>query len=157
MGLPKLILFALVALAGWYFYRRFIADATKLAKAAEAKRKEDEKLEKRLAKARIPVPEANPMRPVMQAYAEEPKDSSEGSFWKTWERKLLKNPPAEVEAVDAAAEPLAQPKLQTESTDNKMLDKAAAKPAAQPPVVVEQKAETTLEQKPAEKPFWKLW
>ena len=41
MGLPKLILFALVALAGWYFYRRFIADATKLAKAAEAKRKED--------------------------------------------------------------------------------------------------------------------
>ena len=126
-------------------------------KLEEAKRKEDEKLEKRLAKARIPVPEANPMRPVMQAYAEEPKDSSEGSFWKTWERKLLKNPPAEVEAVDAAAEPLAQPKLQTESTDNKMLDKAAAKPAAQPPVVVEQKAETTLEQKPAEKPFWKLW
>lgn len=41
MGFTKLIFVALVALAGWYFYRRFAADATKLAKASAAKRKEE--------------------------------------------------------------------------------------------------------------------
>ena len=40
MGLTKLIFFGLVVFAGWYLYRKFIADATKLAKASEAKRKE---------------------------------------------------------------------------------------------------------------------
>ncbi len=40
MGLPKIIFFALIIFAGWYLYRKFINDATKLAKASEAKRKE---------------------------------------------------------------------------------------------------------------------
>lgn len=40
MGLPKIIFFALIAFAGWYLYRKFVNDATKLAKASEAKRKE---------------------------------------------------------------------------------------------------------------------
>lgn len=40
MGLTKLIFIALLAFAGWFLYRKFIADATKLAKASEAKRKE---------------------------------------------------------------------------------------------------------------------
>jgi len=30
----------MIALAGWYLYRKFIADAMKLAKSSEAKRKE---------------------------------------------------------------------------------------------------------------------
>jgi membrane protein implicated in regulation of membrane protease activity len=40
VGLTKLIFIALLAFAGWFLYRKFIADATKLAKASEAKRKE---------------------------------------------------------------------------------------------------------------------
>jgi membrane protein implicated in regulation of membrane protease activity len=40
VGLTKIIFVLLVALAGWYLYRRFIADAMKLAKASQAKRSE---------------------------------------------------------------------------------------------------------------------
>lgn len=40
MGLTKLIFFGLIIFAGWMLYRKFISDATKLTKAAEAKRKE---------------------------------------------------------------------------------------------------------------------
>lgn len=40
MGLTKIIFIALVALAGWFFYRKFVADAQKLAKASAAKRKQ---------------------------------------------------------------------------------------------------------------------
>jgi membrane protein implicated in regulation of membrane protease activity len=42
LGLPKIIFFALIIFAGWYVYRRFIADATKLAKASEIKRREQQ-------------------------------------------------------------------------------------------------------------------
>ena len=40
MGLTKFIFFALVLLAGWYVYRRFVADAINLTKKAEVKRRE---------------------------------------------------------------------------------------------------------------------
>ncbi|MDB5522744.1 MAG: uncharacterized protein JWM58_507 [Rhizobium sp.] len=40
MGITKILFVALIALAGWYLYRKFIADAMKLAKASESKRKE---------------------------------------------------------------------------------------------------------------------
>lgn len=40
MGLSKLIFFALILFAGWYVYRKFISDATKLAKTSEIKRRE---------------------------------------------------------------------------------------------------------------------
>ena len=40
MGLTKLIFVALVLLAGWFVYRKFLADAAKLVKKAEVKRKE---------------------------------------------------------------------------------------------------------------------
>lgn len=42
VGLPKLIFFALILFAGWYLYRKFVNDATKLAKASEIKRKEQQ-------------------------------------------------------------------------------------------------------------------
>jgi len=42
VGLPKLIFFALIVFACWYIYRRFVNDATKLAKASEIKRKEQQ-------------------------------------------------------------------------------------------------------------------
>jgi membrane protein implicated in regulation of membrane protease activity len=41
VGLPKLIFFALILFAGWYLYRKFVNEATKLAKASEIKRKEE--------------------------------------------------------------------------------------------------------------------
>ena len=40
MGFTKLIFVALVLLAGWLVYRKFIADAQRLVKKAEVKRKE---------------------------------------------------------------------------------------------------------------------
>jgi membrane protein implicated in regulation of membrane protease activity len=40
VGLTKLIFFGLLAFGAWYLYRKFVSDATKLAKASEAKRKE---------------------------------------------------------------------------------------------------------------------
>jgi len=42
VGLPKLIFFALVIFAGWYVYRRFVKDATKLTRTSEMKRKEQQ-------------------------------------------------------------------------------------------------------------------
>jgi membrane protein implicated in regulation of membrane protease activity len=40
MGFTKLIFVALVLIAGWMIYRKFIKDAERLVKAASAKRKE---------------------------------------------------------------------------------------------------------------------
>jgi membrane protein implicated in regulation of membrane protease activity len=40
MGFTKLIFVALVLIAGWMIYRKFIKDAERLVKAANAKRKE---------------------------------------------------------------------------------------------------------------------
>jgi hypothetical protein len=40
VGLTKVIFFALILLAGWYLYRKFVKDAMKLAKVSETRRKE---------------------------------------------------------------------------------------------------------------------
>jgi membrane protein implicated in regulation of membrane protease activity len=40
MGFTKLIFVAVVLIAGWFVYRKFIADAQRLVKKAEVKRKE---------------------------------------------------------------------------------------------------------------------
>lgn len=40
MGFTKLIFVALVLVAGWFVYRKFLADAAKLVRKAEVKRKE---------------------------------------------------------------------------------------------------------------------
>jgi len=42
VGLPKLIFVALIGLVGWMLYKKFVADARKLAKTNEKKRKERE-------------------------------------------------------------------------------------------------------------------
>ncbi|MBL0370764.1 hypothetical protein JJB09_01860 [Rhizobium sp. KVB221] len=42
MGFTKVIFVALIALAGWFLYRKFVADAIKLAKSSAAKRKEQQ-------------------------------------------------------------------------------------------------------------------
>lgn len=39
MGLSKIIVVLLIALIGWMFYKKFVADAQRLAKGAERKRK----------------------------------------------------------------------------------------------------------------------
>ena len=40
MGFTKVIFFAVVALAGWMLYRKFVTDAQRLVRKAEVKRKE---------------------------------------------------------------------------------------------------------------------
>ena len=42
VGLPKLIFFALIIFAGWYVYRRFVKDATRLVDFMAAVRAADE-------------------------------------------------------------------------------------------------------------------
>lgn len=42
MGLSKIIFVAVIGLVGWMVYKKFVADALKLAKANAAKRREAE-------------------------------------------------------------------------------------------------------------------
>lgn len=42
MGLSKIIFVAVIGLVGWMVYKKFVADAVKLAKANAAKRREAE-------------------------------------------------------------------------------------------------------------------
>lgn len=39
MGLSKIIFVLVIALVGWMFYKKFVADAQRLARGAERKRK----------------------------------------------------------------------------------------------------------------------
>ena len=41
LGLTKLIFVGMIVLAGWLLYRKFVADAIKLARKSEALRKEE--------------------------------------------------------------------------------------------------------------------
>lgn len=130
-----------------------VAEVEYRKKLEAEKNKEVEKIEKRLAKARIPVPEANPVKPVMQAYAAEDQ-AVETPFWKVWEKKIKAAPPVEVSTADAAASPDAVLK----GTDTgKVAEKSAAKkPAADDQATQAPVAEAVV-QEPAKKPFWKVW
>jgi murein L,D-transpeptidase YafK len=130
-----------------------VAEVEYRKKLEAEKNKELEKIEKRLAKARIPVPEANPVKPVMQAYAAEDQ-AVETPFWKVWEKKIKAAPPVEVTTADPAATPDIVPGA---VEAGKKADKAAAKkPAANEETVQAPVAEVVV-QEPAKKPFWKVW
>lgn len=131
-----------------------VAEVEYRKKLEAEKAKELEKIEKRLAKAKIPVPETNPVKPVMQAYAAEEK-RAEIPFWKAWQKKIKGEPPVEVTTADPAALPVV-------TQDSRVADTKADKPARKPgdeaqerpadaPVVATDVA------KPKEKPFWKIW
>jgi murein L,D-transpeptidase YafK len=135
-----------------------VAEVAYRKKLAEEKRKEDEKIEKRLAKAKIPVPEANPIKPVMQAYAAEVQEE-EAPFWKVWERKVKASPPVEVTTADPNALP---PALDTSAgKDEKKAAKSEAdKKPAEAAVQAVQPAQAPVaatNSEPKEKPFWKIW
>ena len=131
-----------------------VAEVEYRKKLEAEKAKETEKIEKRLAKAKIPVPEANPIKPVMQAYAAEEKEA-EVPFWKVWEKKVKTAPPVEVTTADPEALPVV--------TDGGQPKKKAEKVAAQKPAdgTQEQAAEAPVvaveADKPKDKPFWKIW
>ncbi len=129
-----------------------VAEVAYRKKLEAEKAKETEKIEKRLAKARIPVPEANPVKPVMQAYAAEEK-ADDAPFWKVWEKKIKAAPPVEVSTADPAALPAV--------TEGAKTDKAepARKVAAAPKAETEAAEAVAPEavEKPKEKPFWKIW
>jgi hypothetical protein len=132
-----------------------VAEVEARKKAQEAEQKEAEKLAKRMAKAKIPVPEANPIKPV-----EEPEvataDDADMPFWKAW----IKTKPVEQKTV-ATTETAPVDTKPAAETDEKQAKKVEEKkmddkkPADQP-TVAQPQAVTTAEQ-PAEKPFWKLW
>ncbi|MBX9458181.1 MAG: murein L,D-transpeptidase [Rhizobium sp.] len=131
-----------------------VAEVEYRKKIAAEKAKEAAKIEQRLAKAKIPVPEANPIKPVMQAYAAEEKQA-ETPFWKVWEKKKSA-PPVEVTTADPDALPLvtqgAQAAAKTvDETAARRPASAAEEQAAQAPVA------TTDAQPAKEKPFWKIW
>jgi murein L,D-transpeptidase YafK len=131
-----------------------VAEVEYRKKIAAEKQKELEKIEKRLAKAKIPVPEANPVKPVMQAYAAEEQEA-EVPFWKVWEKKIKAAPPVEVTTADPAALPVMTEGTQSKKKDEKVAAKTPAdgteeKPVAAPVV-------RTEADKPKEKPFWKVW
>jgi len=135
-----------------------VAEVEARKKAEEAAQKEQEKIEKRLAKTTIPVPEANPVKPVVAVQPEVAMNGGTGlSLLHFWTRKQ-----ADKTETTATVEQPVQPAVTAVEAkpvkDGKLAPrqaKADAKPADQP-VVAEQKVETPAEQ-PAQKPFWKVW
>jgi hypothetical protein len=121
------------------------------------KAKETEKIEQRLAKAKIPVPEANPIKPVMQAYAAEEQED-DAPFWKVWEKKIKAAPPVEVTTADPAALPVMTQDTRPAKKKADKIEASAKKPAdgteekrADAPVMAVEA------DKPKQKPFWKVW
>lgn len=131
-----------------------VAEVEAKKKAAEAEQKEQEKIEKRLAKAAIPVPQANPIKPV-----EQPQVALDGgnglALLRFWTKKQAEKSEmtATTEQADQAMQTSATPaqtKVETKQA------KTETKKADAQPVVAEQKPETEDAQ-PAQKPFWKIW
>jgi murein L,D-transpeptidase YafK len=122
-----------------------VAEVEARKKAEEEKRKADEKLAKQIAKAKIPVPEANPIKPVVvpQVAVVEEQDDGELPIWKLFSKK-----PAAKPVIVTNVQPEQQPEA-------KKADSAAKNADIQQPVAA-QKAETVVEP-PEEKPFWKIW
>lgn len=135
-----------------------VAEVEYRRKIEAEKQKELEKIENRLAKAKIPVPEANPVKPVMQAYAAEEKEA-EAPFWKVWERKIKAAPPVEVTTADPDALPVVTEQAETPTKKAAKTVATAAKPAAVE--AEEPAAETPVAavevEAPKKKPFWKVW
>jgi murein L,D-transpeptidase YafK len=123
-----------------------VAEVEAKKKAAEAERKEQEKLEKRLAKSTIPLPEANPIKPVVQPEAN--LDGGHGlALLRLWTKKRDQETTATA-SVPRDVKPVAQ--------DAKPADaKVAAQQQQQQPAAVQESAQTA--EQPKEKPFWKVW
>jgi murein L,D-transpeptidase YafK len=138
-----------------------VAEVAARKKAAEDKAKEDEKLAKRLAKANIPVPQANPLKPVVVANDVQTVDQGDVDtkpFWQIWESDEPKARPVQTVTADDQAVPM--PDAEAVGPAKKKMDAAAKKPAdlAEQPVVEAPVAQTlTTDNAPKEKPFWKLW
>ncbi|MDB5522610.1 MAG: hypothetical protein JWM58_373 [Rhizobium sp.] len=127
-----------------------VAEVEARKKAAEEKRKADEKLAKQLAKAHIPIPEANPIRPVVQPEVATADDGEAfPPIWKLWAKKPVAKPVVVTTTIVPAEEKPA------DKADRKKAE-AETKKAVEQPAAVEQQAHTAAD--PAkEKPFWKIW
>lgn len=139
-----------------------VAEVEARKKAAEAKRKEDEKLAKRLAKARIPVPQANPLKPVVVANDVQSVDQGAVDtkpFWQIWKSETPKAEPIQAATADDAAVALPgaiKPgKKKADVAETKKAETAAAQPVVETPVAQTQAQATDNAVK--EKPFWKIW
>lgn len=118
-------------------------------KLEEAKRKETEQIEKHLAKAKVPVPEANPMKPVVAEPTEIATARKQSlPFWKLWDKKPA-GQKQEVAGEEAITAETAEVKQQ-----QPLRAQASAAPVEEP---VETTQKIEAEPKAAEKPFWKIW
>jgi murein L,D-transpeptidase YafK len=133
-----------------------VAEIEARKKAEAEKRKAEEKLAKQMARTKVPVPEANPIKPAEPAVAESKTALDAVPFWKRWTQK-----PAEPQNTVAVATPPAA--AAPAASESKPKDQAKAKIAPKPGAKTETVAVPTPETAPApvaekaEKPFWKLW
>ena len=138
-----------------------VAEVEARKKEAEAKAKEDEKLAKRLAKANIPVPQANPIKPVIVANDVQPVEQNKvgiKAFWQIWKKEEPRAEPLQQAVIADKAVPQpadsAQASKKAEDTALKQpTDADAQQPTVEAPTI--QAQDTSGEQ--AKKPFWKIW
>lgn len=141
-----------------------VAEVAARKKAAEEKAKEDAKLENRLAKANIPVPEANPLKPTVVANdvaAVDQGDVDTKPFWQIWKSETPKAAPVTVEANADPEQPadgksvVATGSVESKQAEVKKKPAGAADslPVAEAPVVQTQTSDNAVK----EKPFWKIW
>ncbi len=128
-----------------------VAEVEAKKKAAEAEKKEAEKLAQRLAKANIPLPEPNPIKPVEQPEVATANDNGGGglALLRLWIKKRASDA-----AVPAPAPVTEDAKATATVERQQTADKPDAKAAEQP--VTEQKTETAIAPQ-QQKPFWKIW
>ncbi|MFM2279509.1 MAG: hypothetical protein RLZZ444_1740 [Pseudomonadota bacterium] len=142
-----------------------VAELEARKKAEEAKRKEDEKLAKQLAKAKVPVPEANPLKPAVTAEVKE--ESPANPIWSLFAGRKVDEPkeataPVAAETTAATAGQTAH-KPEEAKASKKTNRSLTAEPeqAAKPAKANDQAAAvepTVPAQEPAaKKPFWKIW
>jgi murein L,D-transpeptidase YafK len=136
-----------------------VAEVEARKKAAEAEQKEADKLARRLAKAKIPVPVANPSKPVEQPeVATQTNDGNGLALLRFWDRKKAGQEPATTAENQVEARPVDMSlRKDAEAADVKKADVREAdkaKAAEQP--VMQEKAETMADPQ-QEKPFWKFW
>ncbi|MDH6264929.1 murein L,D-transpeptidase YafK [Rhizobium sp. SG_E_25_P2] len=138
-----------------------VAELEARKKAADAKRKEEERLAKAQGRVKAPIPQPNPIKPVMQAAAQ-PAAENDNTVWSFFRRK----PPQSMPTQQASADPAAAMGSVATTASTPVGKTARTSPAAAAPATVAGEV-ATVEQPAAapqsvpaadqKKPFWKVW
>lgn len=141
-----------------------VAELEARKKAEDAKRKEEERLAKAQGRVKAPIPQPNPIKPVMQADAQ-PAAQDDNSVWSFFRRKPPQSAPTQQASADpaaalpqaaAAAAPAAQKPAHTATV--KPASPSTAKPAGEVASAEQPLAPAQTGAAPEQKkPFWKIW